>query len=287
MIMSMNLTSQNNVKIVVPTIRESCYQKFYKFWKNFGFEIIKVVDGPDPTANGKSVKQIMGKDADLIYNLNDGVRNLGFAYVARYHPECEVIVTLDDDTKPIGNTLADHLRALDMRVCTSWMKTTSSYTRGFPYGIREEAEVVLSHGLWEGVKDWDAPSQLAIGNPDVDYVKSVIPKGIYYPMCGMNIAFKRKLLPYMYFAPMGPRVGIDRFADIWCGIESKKVIDANGWAVVSGFAKVKHERASNVFSNLVKEAKALGMNEKYGEDDYFKLYSKQRQRWMNFICKYL
>jgi reversibly glycosylated polypeptide/UDP-arabinopyranose mutase len=114
-----------------------------------------------------------------------------------------------------------------------------------------------------------------------------IPKGVFYPMCGMNIAFKRKMLPYMYFAPMGHRVGMDRFGDIWCGIESKKVIDKKGWAVITGLASVKHKRASNVFTNLVKEAKGLGLNETYWKGDktdpYFKLYADCRKRWKTMI----
>ena len=91
----------------------------------------------------------------------------------------------------------------------------------------------------------------------------------------------------MYYAPMGPRVGMDRFADIWMGIESKKVIDKNGWAVITGMASVKHKRASNVFTNLVKEAKGLGLNETYWQGDekdgYFKLYKDCRKRWKTII----
>jgi len=152
--------------------------------------------------------------------------------------------------------------------------------------VREEAEVVLSHGIWEGDKDYDAPTQITQGNKECQFYQGAIPRGIYYPMCGMNIAFKRKLLPYMYFAPMGPRVGLDRFADIWCGIESKRVIDKNGWAVVSGYATVLHNKASNVYTNLTKEAKGIGWNEEFwkgkGNNSYFKLYRKNRKRWEEY-----
>lgn len=275
------------IAIVVPTIRPESYKRFEKAWlpliKKYSAVVVKVIDGEKPTANGKSVKQIMGKDSDLIYNFNDGVRNLGFAYVAKYLHKADYIFTFDDDTEPYGDTILDHTCALETKVPINWLSTASKYMRGFPYSARDEAEVVLSHGVWHGVKDWDAPTQLIKGNRDVTFFKGAIPKGINYPMCGMNIAFKRKMLPFMYFAPMGHRVGIDRFADIWCGIESKKIIDKNNWAVVSGFAAVKHERASNVFTNLVKEAKGLVMNENYGYGEYFKLYQKNRVRWENFI----
>jgi reversibly glycosylated polypeptide/UDP-arabinopyranose mutase len=132
------------------------------------------------------------------------------------------------------------------------------------------------------VKDWDAPTQLVRGNPDCTFYKGPIPKGVLYPMCIMNVAFKMKMLPYMYQAPMGYKVGLDRFGDIWSGIESKRVIDEKGWAVVSGYATVNHTRASDVFVNLQKEAKGLSLNEHYGEDEYFKLYQKNRKRWEEF-----
>ena len=274
------------IAIVVSTIRPESYKKFFEAWihliEKHDATLIKVEDGEDPTAGGKTVKEIMGKYSDLIYNFNDGIRNLGFAYIAKYLPTVDTIISLDDDVEPYGDTIQDHLNALQRRVPVSWLSTASEYTRGFPYGIRDEAEVVLSHGIWKGIADWDAPTQLVRGNPDVSFYKGPIPKGILYPMCIMNVAFKRKMLPYMYQAPMGYKVGLDRFGDIWCGIESKKVIDQQGWAVVSGYAIVKHERASNVFTNLQKEAKGLEMNEHYGEGDYFKLYEKKRERWKEF-----
>ena len=274
------------IAIVVPTIRPESYKKFFDAWVRLidkhDCALIKVVDGENPTAAGKTVKEIMGKYSDLIYNFNDGIRNLGFAYVIKYDPTVDIIITLDDDVEPLGDTIQDHVNALEKKVPVSWLSTASEYTRGFPYGIRDEAEVVLSHGVWEGVKDWDAPTQLIRGNPDASFYRGPIPKGVFYPMCAMNLAFKRKMIPYMYQAPMGNKVGIDRFADIWSGIESKKIIDVKGWAVVSGYSTVKHTRASNVFANLQKEAKGLAMNENYGEGEYFKLYQEKRKRWEEF-----
>lgn len=283
------------IAVVVPTIRVESYKQFLEAWKGYftkyKVELVTVEDGEEPkvglwSQDRKSVADVMGEYSDLIYHKNDGVRNLGFAFVARFLPDVEYIITLDDDVKPLGDTILDHVRALQRKVPVSWLSTASEYMRGFPYGVRTEAEVVLSHGVWQGVKDWDAATQLTMGNRDVSFYRGPIPKGVMYPMCIMNVAFKRKMLPYMYQAPMGPIVGLDRFADIWCGIESKKVIDEKGWAVVSGYATILHERASDVFVNLVKEAKGLGMNEKYGEAEYFNLYAEKRTRWIEFINKY-
>lgn len=277
------------IAVVIPTIRQESYKEFIEAWQplfnKHSVQLVTVVDGDVPTVNGVHGPQIMGNDYDLIYNFNDGVRNLGFAYIAKFLPEVETIITLDDDLMPIGDPIQEHLISLKMAVPVTWLSTADPYMRGFPYGVRHEAEVVLSHGIWQGIHDWDAPTQLVMGNQSARFYKGPIPKGVFYPMCGMNLAFKRKLLPYMYWAPMTD--GIDRFADIWCGIESKKIIDDKGWAVVSGYADVYHERASDVFKNLVKEAKGLGMNEHYGEGDYFKLYKEKRLRWQKLMKGWL
>lgn len=289
------------IAVVVPTIRAECYERFHSAWeslfKKHAVSLVAVRDGPHPSLfyhkEAYGVADVMGesKDCDLIFNQNDGVRNLGFAFCARFLPQADVIITLDDDVLPSGDPIEEHLKALSSRVPVSWFSTAHPYMRGFPYGIRQEAEVVLSHGVWDGVKDYDAPTQLVLGNQDALFYRGVIPKGVYYPMCIMNVAIKRKLLPFFYQAPMGPRVGLDRFADIWCGVCSKRAIDDNGWAVVSGYSTVLHERASNVFTNLQKEAKGLQFNETFWQSDprdpYFAMYLEKRNQWRLWIEKHI
>lgn len=281
--------------IVIPTIRPDKLKDFKRAWEHLivrhNADVFIVVDGKKPyvefTGQRLSLKEIMGKDADLIYNFNDGVRNLGFAAAVKYSSE-DYILSLDDDVEPINDTIQDHIDALNMRVPLSWVSTASEYTRGFPYGIRDEAPIVLSHGVWEGIPDWDALTQLTrTSTRPLRFYRGVISKGTLFPLCAMNFAFRVEATPYVYQAPMGPRVGLDRFADIWGGIEMKKDFDKLGWAVVSGYSYVYHKRASNVFINLQKEAKGLAYNEEYGKDPYFKLFFKQRERWMSLIKKWL
>lgn len=281
------------VSCVVPTCRPESYSKFLQAWeaqfKQHNVHLVTVTDGikPEVTYHNKSysLKKIMGKYSDVIYNKNDGVRNLGFAFVAKYLPQIDVCITLDDDTRPLGDTIGDHLSILGKKVPITWMSTASEFMRGFPYGIREEAEVMVSHGVWQGVADWDAPTQLIYGNRPVTFYKGIIPKGVLSPMCIMNVAFKREMLPFIYQAPMGYKIGLDRFGDIWGGIELKKDMDKLGYAYATGYATVRHERASNVWTNLIKEAKGLPMNEEYGKDDYFKLFAKKRARWQQYIAE--
>lgn len=307
----------SNIAVVVPTIRPESWTEFQEAWESLfikhGVHLIAVKDGEHPTViardyqilNGNNAyilenqRSVMGKDSDLIYNLNDGVRNLGFALIAKSLPNVEYIITLDDDVRPLTGTdpIQEHLDALNMRIPLSWLSTASEYMRGFPYDIRDEGEMVLSHGVWEGVPDMDAPTQLYWGDcmPEIEFYKGPVPKGILFPMCIMNVAFKRKMLPYMYQAPAYGNY--QRFSDIWGGINAKRAIDKNGWAAVTGYSTILHERASNVYTNLQKEARGIMLNEKYwkGEmdtmdavdQDYFNNYHEKMKRWEKLITKWI
>lgn len=284
-----------DIAVVIPTIRPESMKIFMKAWQplfdKHEVELVVVHDGEHPTVsyNHDTWQQhdIMDGYEDCLTNFNAGIRNLGFAYVAKYLPDVEYIITLDDDETPIGDPIQDHLDALSRRVPVSWMSTAvDDYTRGFPYGIRDEAEVVLSHGVWIGVADWDAPTQLVRGSHyPIEFYKGPIPKGVYYPMCSMNLAFKRCMLPYIFHAPWA--LGINRFDDIFTGITSKREIDKRGWAAVTGYARVHHERASNTFTNLKHEAPGIELLETYWQGDeshpYFKIYKEKLATWQNFL----
>lgn len=287
------------IAVCVPTWREKLYEKtFLPAWKkqfsNHGVTLLTTIDNEDPKEiilrhEGEeefTAREIMGNDIDLLYPRNAGTKQVAFYYIAKFLPHIEYIVCLDDDVVPSGDTIGDHIKALNMQVPISWMSVGSMYTRGMPYSVREEAEVVLSHGVWTGVPDIDAPTQLVLGsNHYPNYYKMPIPKGVLYPMSEMNIAFKRKLLPYMYWAPTTDGFyGVD---DIWCGIESKRAIDKKGWAAVTGYSSVVHNRASNVYEILIKQGKFLKYNEFYWKqkinEPYFKMYKEKRKRWEKLV----
>ena len=298
--------NKQKIAVVVPTIRD--IEPFLNEWgilfARHKVTLYIVHDGVSPTVEVNKyvlptvpteflyVSDVMGEYADLIYNYNDGVRNLGFAQA--YKDGADVIISLDDDVTPEGDTITEHLIQLEREVPISWMNTTEeNFMRGFPYNVRKEANVVLSHGVWKGVADFDASTQLVIGTPEQTPIKTVVPRGVLFPMCIMNVAFKRFVMPFMYQAPMGKQLDIDynvsnlnRFADIWGGIEAKGDIDNKGWAVVTGYAVVNHQRASDPLVNLQKEARGVGMNEEYGEHAYFSFFKKKRERWQEFLKQF-
>lgn len=257
-----------NIAVVCGTIRPEMMDKFRKEWQplfdNHNVEFILVVDGDDQHIehDGKRVDI----KSDLVSKFSAGCKQLGFLYILQNLPDVQYIICLDDDVSPIGDPIQDHIDQLNRRVPISWLSTASDYMRGFPYGVRTEAPVMLSHGVWEGVYDWDAPSQLLKSDNKVEFYKGVIPKGIYFPCCGMNLAFRREALPYIYFAPVGNFKGGERFDDIYMGIMMVEEFARLNYGIVSGYAKVFHQRASNVFNSLEKEAVGIKHNEEFWKD---------------------
>lgn len=288
----------NEIAVVIPTIRPENFKTFMEAWQplfaKHSVKLVVIHDGENPILEHGTTRltsdEVMGEYKSCLSNFNAGIRNLGFAYVARFLSDVEYLITLDDDETPVGDPIQDHVDAMNMRVPISWMSTAldQQYMRGFPYGVRTEAEVVLSHGVWEGVADWDAPTQLVLGSHrPVEFYKGAIPKGIYYPMCSMNLAFRRRLLPWIFHAPVA--LGVVRANDILAGIVSKREIDKRGWAAVTGYARVNHERASNVYKNLEQEAVEIGLYEQFWKEDYShpycKIYAEKLKTWQEFLLK--
>ena len=291
------------IACVVPTIRPQQYGSFLTAWREqferYGVHLVTVWDGDPPTLScGRTPADLLADDADLIYHRSDVCRNLGFASVAAYLPDVTHVLTLDDDVIPRGDTIGDHLRALNTRVPVSWLSSSpDAYTRGFPYGVRAEAPVMVSHGIWYGNADWDARTQMANGNAPLEtFYRGPVPRGVLLPFCGMNVMVRREVLQHFYFAPMGPHASLDgkewdRFGDIWLGICLQQALDDRGWAMVSGAAAVHHTRASNVEVNLRKEATGLAWNEIFWQErdatphPYFARYAEHRDRWARVITR--
>ncbi len=286
------------IAVVVPSHRQELTDSFLQAWhvlfNKHNVEFVLVDDSEDkPYVVHEGTKITI--ESKLVSNHCAGVRQLGFLYVDQHLPDVKYIITLDTDVSPIGDPIQDHIDALNRRVPISWISTgLDAYFRGFPYGVREEAQVMLSHGIWTGVPDYDAPTQLLTAKDfKPTYYKGSIPKGIYYPMCGMNLAFRREALPYIYFAPVGQFKGAERFDDIFAGIMLVKDFAENNWAMVTGYAQVQHLRASNVFNSLEHEAVGIRHNEEfwknpytYDGDPFFNEFRDKRKKWFELTGEY-
>ena len=314
------------IAVIVPTIRPELFATvFIPAWKDLfrkhKVHVFAVVDGENIHVkhksyeewNGFDVKISMGEklydvfsDEELepIYNFTDGCRNLGF-YMAKKYYDPDIYISLDDDVLPIEGTdpIQEHIDALNMTAQLDWQNTSTTHRmRGLPYNL-PQYPVWLSHGVWKGVPDLDAIQQLQYPEmKDVDCPAAKIPRGVYFPLCAMNFAFRKELLPWAYQAPMGRKLAedglpiYDRFADIWSGLVMQYAIDLYNAAAVTGFSTIYHSRASNVYTNLKKEAIGMEVNENIwnqieylfaNEDDQHRIEFKNQSLYANETFDYL
>jgi reversibly glycosylated polypeptide / UDP-arabinopyranose mutase len=273
--------------LVVPSIREDSFNDFMKAWnplnsykdeqKGDWDEVILIEDNPERTFktnydiihySWKEIQENCGNNAWIFSKRDSAIRCYGF-YMA-YHSGADYILTLDDDCYPYHDEPIFNRHIEIMNSYERWTTSCGNMrTRGLPYKNKGKLESVVSNmGLWSGIPDLDAIGTLY--NSDLDYFgefkppeygNKLIPNGQYYPHCAMNFCFKREVAPLAYFPLMGQDQPYSRFDDIWFGIIFKKICDHLGLSVSVGEPFVEHKRASNVFTNLKKEAPGIEANE--------------------------
>jgi hypothetical protein len=266
--------------VVVPTAREASLAGFLDAWRHelSRATVLVVEDGPERTfaITGANVQHVawcdiedrLGDAAWIIPRGSGCVRSFGCWVADQMRPD--MIVALDDDTRPDPahpGFLDAHWARLQSAADPAWVSTLDAASpRGMPYFVTSrEPVVVLNHGLWSGVPDFDAATQLLASRVEIsaEWSDQTIPRGSYFPMCSMNIAWRPEFTAAMYFLLMGPEYPFDRFGDIWGGVLAKRVADHLGLAMNSGSPGILHERASNVFANLAKESRGLAANETF------------------------
>lgn len=262
--------------LVVPTIRSDCITKFLNSWKNTkDWDVTIVVeDNPEKTFQVESDYHYAWDDIDkdlndlswIISRRDSAIRSYGF-YKA-YQLGADYIFSLDDDCLPIEGVrfCEDHIRNLEN--FPKWCESVpGKRTRGLPYQNFGKLEnVKFSLGLWRGIPDFDSISVLSGKTEELQIPETrIVPRGQYFPFCGMNFGFKREVAPLCYFPLMGNGYPFGRFDDIWFGIICKKICDHLGYFISCGHPCIYHSKASNAFNNLVKEAPGIKYNEFFWE----------------------
>jgi len=286
------------------SIPKNCFEKVYHYcWQD--------------------IERELGENSWIISRKNSGIRCFGF--LKAFNLGADIIVTLDDDCYPVGNNFVKtHLENLISYAPEKWFSTFPhlefNFTRGYPYKVRNKYPVVLSHGLWSGSIDLDAKTEIDLKEkldiPSFNMpIRQFIPFGVYFPMCSMNLAFRREIVPLTYFPLMGEDVkgnkwGYDRYDDIWAGIFAKKIMDYLKMAVVVGSPLVKHIKKSNISKNFKREKSGMKTNEylwqevdrvkltkdnvmgcykeliekiNFPKEDYFKILKKAMRLWISMF----
>jgi hypothetical protein len=179
------------------------------------------------------------------------------------------VVVLDDDCFPDVNgpqsfeeLIVLHVETLKPQPVEMSIEVTYPPSRGTPYHCRNiEMPVAASMGFWTEVGDYDAVAQLVHG-PTYPMRFDTRPVfGRYFPLCGMNLAFRPKQwMPWCGF------INVPRFDDIWMGwLFQKKAYAENHCFNLAG-PLVRHSRQSNVWANLRDEAVHLEANDTLWRD---------------------
>ena len=269
--------------VVVPTNRPDKFVEFVKAWTPLftKHKVHLVVVQDLPEHDDKIVDCL--QNAGFTYRLlnqsdlttkhipikTDMIRSFGFYYVWK-NKLSDFTLTLDDDVLPAGLDIfeeygkvfergAQFSEFLDVGSLTS----SNQNMRGFPYKDRRTQMVGVQYGGWHGVLDYDAATQLANPEPQQVFqlVNIPVPKNTPVTCCIMNCAFRTELTPIMWQLPMLDG-RYNRVGDIWSGHFIKKTLDNIGVVMtINGRASVIHDRASDPYNSLEKEAPGVRLND--------------------------
>jgi hypothetical protein len=193
-------------------------------------------------------------------------KNAGIERALERKPE--FIIVLDDDCmpegivtgpNPLGDFIMGHLIELTEEQDVEIFSTvTNPRSRGTPHLAENRClkmKVAASMGFWSSVGDYDAPSQLAYGATHPMQFERGLLFGSPFAMSGMNVAFRADLWPYFKF------INVSRYDDIWSGWILQKYAYSLGYCISTCGPTVEHSRQSNVWQNLLDEAKYAEANE--------------------------
>ncbi|HET6880598.1 MAG TPA: hypothetical protein VFI31_10610 [Pirellulales bacterium] len=266
--------------IVVPTCRQERFAAWRDAWLPYlgpGDELIVVEDSPRRTIDAATkhhyshaeIGELLGDASWIISKRDSAIRCFGF--LLAWFGEYELVVTLDDDCLPTECFASRTLgQAYHEAMChRSWQESVPGMrTRGIPYRNLGSVQSFLHMGLWSNVPDLDAIGELyAIGSGKSSggFVpprgKRIVNDRQFFPMCGMNLAFRRELIPAMYFPLMGEGQPFGRFDDIWAGVIAQRICRHLRLLMSIGEPHVEHCRASDPFVNLKKEAPGVAAHE--------------------------
>jgi reversibly glycosylated polypeptide / UDP-arabinopyranose mutase len=183
----------------------------------------------------------------------------------------EVIVVLDENAQP-GNkpVLKRHLEVLSSHEEESaWTDVLNNIkAKGVPFHNRNrKLPIALNHGMWTENAVLDAATELSLNSdsPEISCHETVIPRGHYFSMSSVNLAFNSECAPLMYFLLMGEGFPFEGFGDIWSGVFAKKIIDHLNLGCRSGDPFVKNFREVDIWTSLRSEANTLPVNESLWE----------------------
>jgi hypothetical protein len=176
----------------------------------------------------------------------------------------EIVVVLDGDCYPaeeaptLEELLEHHVLALEPQPVEMYQPVTYPSSRGVPYfDLTLTMPVAASMGFWLNVPDYCAVRQLAFAEEGdvMRFTRDTVFQR-YFPLCGMNVAFK----PDAWW-PWWQFIDVSRFDDIWMGWLWQREAYRRGFCFNLNGPLITHSRQSNVWKNLIDEARYLEQTE--------------------------
>lgn len=292
----------NKWTVIVPTNRPAKFLEFLQAWydifKKHDVLLVVIEDAQERSVDishalsncefltvHRSWRNMDNVGLKHIPKKTDMCRSYGF-WLGYEISDSPYFLTLDDDVKPIewqkwrtktpGDIFEEYEKVFEAGEHLSEYFSIGSLTttpteiemRGYPYKDRVKKPVAVQYGGWWGVLDYDAATQLSSPQPYQQFAQLSIPvpKGAAATCCIMNCAWRREYTPIMWQLTM-LNGRYNRVGDIWSGLFIKKTLDMVGACmVINGFASVEHNRASDPYNSLVKEAPSVYMNDHLWEN---------------------
>lgn len=181
-------------------------------------------------------------------------KNTGVAEASRRG--ADVVVVLDGDCYPSQggaqslDELVDlHVEALKPQEVEMFSVVTDPPSRGTPYlGTTLRMPVAASMGFWSEIGDYCAVRQLAHASAPMQFDTRPV-FGRYFPLCGMNLAFRPWEWP-----KWSDFIDVSRFDDIWMGWLWQREAYRRGCCFNLNGPVIRHARQSNVWKNLADES---------------------------------
>ena len=217
--------ASGKISLIVPTNRPERLATFIEAWRphilSSGVRLIVIEDAAELTAAvpkwaehfcWADIDEELGANAWIIARRSAAIRSFGL--LKAWQHQRPFMITMDDDCLPESDqTGVPFFRAMTAALdrqwpCDSWWNTMRGnvYPRGYPYAVRDcVQETILHHGLWSNIADLDAQTQRELPHYRTNPAEVIerIPTGALFPMSSMNLAFKRKAVPLLFFLLMG------------------------------------------------------------------------------------
>lgn len=270
------------IALVIPTIREDQALEFLSAWqdqlKEAQVKTYLVEDNAEKTfkihaENYYQLEHLCWGDApqallDCIHVKSPGCRQIGFWKA--YQEGCEIIVTLDDDVRPIQEepNLFQAFYSILTQGLPVWVDPLLNYrSRGYPVENVGRIPVSFHIGSFLGVPDVDGETQLQYEKkferhpPQYIPRPTLVPYGQLIPVNGGICGWRRELTPFIHYTLWHQELGYRRFDDIWMGVLLKKWMDLCQLKMSYGTTLVQHIRASDAQKNFGYEVEGKKWNE--------------------------